>query len=208
MRTIEKRQIMLFGKKIVIALGISLFFALLAIFAQLGYFGTAHTEVRERQPSGYWLVDASCNISYNPFLYAFSWSTGRGQFSDDFLMVSAPTYVGGGDIRYPVWRKPADLEEEAILLLVLRETFINIPFNFVAILAIELTKTHDLYFCLLGGIVGFPIGKVVGSIVGFSVGALLILFVLPRLKKNPHVVDLWNWLLEREKNKSDVHVTD
>jgi len=201
MPTIGKRQIVFFGKKIVIASGITLFFALLAIFVQLGYFGTAHTEVRERQPSGYWLVDVSCNISYNPFLYAFSWSTGNGQFSDDFLMVSEPTYVGGGDIRYPVWRTPADLEEEAVLSLVLRETFINIPFNFVAILAIELTKTHDLYFCLFGGIIGFPIGKVVGSIVGFSAGALLMLVVLPRLKKNPHVDDLWNWLLETEKKQ-------
>jgi uncharacterized PurR-regulated membrane protein YhhQ (DUF165 family) len=113
-------------------------------------------------------------------------------------MVSTPTYVGGGDNRYPLWRTPADLEEEAILSVVLMEVFINIPCNFGVILAIELTKTRYLYFCLFGGIIGFSIRLVAGSIVGFFVGALLIVFVLPRLRKSPHVIRLRNRLLGKD----------
>lgn len=198
MPTIEKKQIIFFGTKIIIVLGITLFLALLAIFAGLGYSGAAHTKVIERYPSGYWLVDASCNITYNPFLYGFSWSTGRGWFSDNFTIVSTPTFVGGGETRHPLWRTPADLEEEATISVILREVFINIPWNFVIILAIELTKTRYFYFCLFGGTIGFSAGEVVGSIVGFFVGALLIAFVLPRLRKSPHVIRLRDRLLGKD----------
>jgi hypothetical protein len=198
MPTIEKKQIVFFGTKIIIVLGITLFFALLAIFAGLGYFGAAHTKVIERYSSGYWLVDASCNITYNPFLYAFSWSTGRGRFSANFTIVSTPTFVGGGETRHPLWRTPADLDEEATIAVILTEVFINIPCNFVIILAIELTKTRYFYLCLFGGAIGFSAGEVAGSIVGFFVGALLIAFVLPRLRKSPHVIRLLNRLVGKD----------
>lgn len=198
MPTIEKKQIVFFGTKIIIVLGITLSFALLAIFAGTGYSGAAHTKVIERDPSGYWLVDASCNITYNPFLYAFSWSTGRGRFLANFTFVSTPTFVGGGETRHPLWRTPADLDEEATLAVILTEVFINVPCNFVIILAIELTKTRYFYFGLFGGTIGFSAGKVVGSIVGFFVGALLIAFVLPRLRKSPHVIRLRDRLLGKD----------
>lgn len=167
--------------KIAIAFGISLLFALLAIIPPLGYTGKAQVKVLERHWTGYWLFDANFSITFNPFVYPLSWLIGYGNPSGAFLFISAPTYVGGGDFTYPVWRSPADLEDEAIIKITLKEIPLNILYNFGVFLVVELTRLRVLYFCILGGVLGFPIGGLIGAVIGLSVGALLGIYVIPRI---------------------------
>jgi len=83
-----------------------------------------------------------------------------------------------------VWRNPEDLEEEAIVRAVLNQIYINIPFNFAVVLAIELAKIRDFYLSLISGILGFPLGGPVGAVVGLFAGALMIILVIPKLRKH------------------------
>lgn len=200
----RKRKFLSFIRKLVIGLLFTGLFALLSIFPNLGYFGEASTSVKAKDPTGFWLVSANCNVTYNPFLYSFSWLLRSGSFSGlTFTFVSYPTY-GGGPTPSPLWRTPKELEEEAILGLILDQVFLNLPFNFILLLVIEFGKLRELYICLFGGIigfpfggmVGFPVGGVIGAVTGFSVGILVIVFLLPKLKKNTTLIKLWDSLWE------------
>lgn len=189
-RSRRKRQVVTLLRAIVIALGLAALFWLLGLFYGLGYFGGASTSVVSKDPFGFWLVRADCDITFNPFLYSFSWLTGNGYISPSFLYVSVPTYFGGpvdspygGHYLDIVWRNTEDLEEEATLIAVLSQIYVNIPFNFAVVLTIELAKIRDLYFCLIGGILGFPLGGSVGAVVGFFVATLAMIFIIPKLRK-------------------------
>lgn len=191
--TNRKGKLLSFVKTLVVALGIALFFALLGIFPGLGYLGEANVRVTERDPYGFWLVHADCNISYNPILYSFSWLALQGHVSHNFLFVSVPTYVGSG-IRSPAWRSFVELEEEAILMLILDNVVTNIPFNFIVFTMIELMKMRDLYLSFIGGIIGFPIGGTFGAIACFLAGVLFVMLIVPRLKPRLRIFFLKRYL--------------
>lgn len=182
-----KGKLLSYVKKIVVALGIALLFALLGIFSGLGYLGEADVQEVDRDPSGFWWVHAQCNISYNPFLYSFLWLGGQGYFSGNVVYLSVPTYVGS-EFKFPLWRSSAELEEEVILRLVLNNLLVNIPFNFAILVMIELMKIRDLYLCLFGGIVGFPIGGPIGAVAGFFSGVLVVMLVVPRLMSRLRII--------------------
>jgi len=170
-------------RKFLIAGGITLLFLILATLPQMGYFGDAHVHVRERNQFGFVLVDADCNVSFNPFLYSLSWMSGRGQYSVSFSLISVPTYVGGGDFRYPVWKSQSELEDEAIITLILHEIPLNVICSFFILLTIELMKMRQLYISLASGIVGFPFGGPIGSFIAFFFGLVLAFWLLPKLRK-------------------------
>jgi len=152
---------------------------------QLSYFGKAQVKVLERHWTGYWLFDANFSVTFNPFIYPLSWLRGYGNPSGAYLFISEPTYVGG-EFKYPAWRLPADLEDEVMIKVTLQEIPLNILFNFGLFLMVELTRLRVLYFCMLGGVLGFPIGGSIGSVIGFFVGALLGVYVIPRIVKSTY----------------------
>jgi len=107
-----------------IALGIAVLFGFLGIFPSLGYHGEVNTQVVDRDPWGFWIVSAECNVSFNPVLYPFSWISGRGLYSTAFEFVSVPTYVGY-EFKYPAWRSSAELSEEAIIIVLVNHIMMN-----------------------------------------------------------------------------------
>lgn len=179
-------------RKLAVALAIAGLFALLSIFPRIGYLGEADVKVIARDPFGFWLVLARCNMSYNPFLYGFSWLAGSGQFSGTFRYVSVPTYAGGG-FPAPVWRNTPELQDEALIRLVLTQLYMNIPYNFIILLVVELTRMRDVYLCLIGGVIGFPFGGPLTALAGFFAGVFLIVFIMPRVRRGDNaLMRIWN----------------
>lgn len=202
----RKAQVFSYLRKIAIALGIAALLFILSLFPNLGYFGEAKIE---RQPLalGVWMISARGNITYNPFLYSLSWLRGQGSLSMFKFTYNSFDEFGGGEFKSPVWRSNQELADEAILKLVLSQIYINLIYNLAIVLVIEIGKLRSLYFCLIGGIIGFPIGGIsgipvgatLGAVAGFVGGILSIIFVLPRLKNNSALVKWWNSLWEREE---------
>jgi len=181
-------------RKVVLALGITVFFSILSLFPSLGYFGEASTSKLGYGSEGVgWLkVSANCNMTYNPFLYSFTWLGGRGVSSDSFIFWSKPTWTTGGI----EWRSPEDLRDEAIIRTVLGQLLVNIPFNFILILLIVLTRMQDLYLCLIVGIIGFLLGGPIGAFASFFAGLSFIVLIRLRLVKEGILVKISNFLFE------------
>jgi hypothetical protein len=193
-----KSRSKLFAKRLAIAVGLTALFALFAIFPGLGYFGKASVNIKSQESFGFWVVDANCNILYNPFLYPLAWLTGRGHLVTNFTMVSVPTYSRGtGEGFTPVWRTPAELADDAVVLRITDELFTNVPYVFIILLVVGLAVGWDSYLYFIGGILGFAVGGVLGTVVGFFAGALVIIFILPKLKKNMNVSKLWSGILNK-----------
>ncbi len=181
-------------RKIIIALGVSLLFALFAIMPMLGYSGEADIEV-ERQLTGFTRISVDFKATFSPFLYPFTWVTGYGTPSGFLQFISPPIYGGYGEIKTPVRLKESDFEDEAWIRIVLSEAPANIPWNFAIVLALELVKERRLYFCLLGGVFGFPLAGIIGAVVGFFAGIVLMLYVLPIADKNSYTTRIKHMLL-------------
>jgi hypothetical protein len=195
-------RLKLFGKRLGVALLVTALFGLFAIFQGLGYYGKATVQVIDRENSGFWVVNASVDILYDPFLYPFAWLSGQGHLVADFTMVSIPTYSRGeGGGTYPVWRTPAELADDAITLRTLDELITNVPYVFLIVLVVGLVAGWDSYLYFIGGMVGFAVGGVLGTVVGFFTGAFLIFYILPRLKKSMQVSKLWSNFVNRIPQK-------
>jgi hypothetical protein len=195
-----KSRLKLFARRLVIALLVTALFALLAIFPSLGYFAKASTKVVSMEGGaleGLWIVDANCDILYNPFLYPFAWLSGQGHRLTSFTFLSIPTFAGSGENSVPVWRHPAELDDDAITIRTTDELLSDIPYVFLILLAVGLVVGWDSYLYFIGGIVGFAVGGILGTVVGFFAGAFLIFYILPRLKKNEDVSKLWNSFLSK-----------
>ncbi len=177
----RRQQIVSVLRQILIAFGIAALFALLSIFPSLGYHGSASTEVVDRDYLGFWIVDANYSIALNPVLYPFSWASGRGSYSSAFQFVSVPTY-SGYEYRFPVWRSSAELNEEAIIIVLIQNIIRNFVPNVFVLTAIGFLRRQALYFVLFGGIIGFAVGSAIGSVVGLSVAALIVYFIVPRVE--------------------------
>jgi len=178
-------------REFVVAGGIAFLLVIPAILPGIGYIGGAYVHVKQKTALGFWLVDADCNVSLNPFIYSLSWMTGRGQYSASFSICSVPTYVGSGSFKYPVWRSQSELEDEAIITLILREIPLNVFCDFVILLAIGLVKRRELYVCLAGGIIGFPFGGPIGAFIIFFCGVLAMFWILPKLRRSGALTRIW-----------------
>lgn len=176
----RRKQVILILRKLLIALGVALLFSFLGLFSGLGYYGEASTRTLDKDRMGFWLVEANCNISFNPFLYPFSWLSGKGYFSESFQFLSVPTYVGF-DVKYPAWRSTEELNEEAILRVIMNSVVVNIPSNFFMLLAIGIMEQQLLYLCVFGGIIGFLIGQVLGSVLGLIAVIFIAYYLMPKL---------------------------
>lgn len=176
-----------------------MFLMLLSIFPNLGYFAKARTSVEAKDVLGWWYVIADCNITLNPFLYPFSWLIGSGHFSGSHRFISMPIWTGG-EFPHPALRTPKDLQEEAIMSIVLSQVNINIIYNFIVLLTIKLLKMQDLYFCLIVGIAGFPVGGLMGALLGFLAGLSVIVPIMLRSRKGNGVsAKILEYIFEKHK---------
>ncbi len=168
---IEREELLSLARTLVVAGCALAFFMVLSIFPDFSFVGEASTRVEDAEPSGFLWVRAYANITYNPFLYTFSWLSGQGIYSGNFLFLSKPPYNVYG---------PRLLDDEAVHYAVVGQLRINATFNFVLLLLLGLLGAHDLYVCMIVGAVGFPIGGVLGAFAGFIVAVAVVSYVKRR----------------------------
>jgi hypothetical protein len=183
-------------KKIIIAIVITLFFFALASFPEIGYHGKASLifPFKEGVLEGlypYRIVNYSCDVSFNPFLYPFSWLQGKGHISGIFTMVYLPQSYGGTAPDIPpyhpsgvYWGTHEDMEQEGLMNVVLSQlTFLNALYVFIIVFIIELFRKHGLLLCLFVGIICFAFDGPLGGVIGFIFGVLLFILTMSIVKK-------------------------
>lgn len=179
-------------KKIVAAVGMVLLFALLSLYRGLGYNGEVQVRmVYTNYQLLYRDIEVNCSIVFNPVLFPFSWLVTGGQSSFRFLMRTAPLGVSEFGV---AWPSLEETKEDALLIVVLNELFINIPFMLAIFLVIELMNLRSIYVCFFGGILGFLMIGLLGAIVGFTVIFLVIILLIRkfRIKGVINILDiLW-----------------
>ena len=180
-----KHKIAVYAKKPLVPLGITLLFALFSLYPRLGYNGEAQiNNVYKNFQLLYQDVDITCNVTFNPFLFPLSWLTGRGQVSQRFIMRTVPKAATQFTI---VWPSPEETKDDALLIVTLNSLFINIPYNFVIFLVIEIIKLRIVYFFFLAGIIGFLAGSLTGAFVGSLVGLIMIFLLKKVINKKHHI---------------------
>jgi len=86
-----------------------------------------------------------------------------------------------------VWPSPEEIKDDALLIVTLNSLFINIPYNFVIFLAIEIIKLRIIYFFFFAGIIGFLVGSLTGALVGSLIGLIIIFLLKEVLNKKLHI---------------------
>jgi hypothetical protein len=191
----KKDKALFYGKRCLIALGISLLLALLSIIPGIGYHGEAYINDFERNPRYLFTdVNVTTSITYNPFLFPFSWLTGNGQAGLHFMMRVAPQGAFMGMVS---WESFEEMKQDALLIVTINALFVNTPYIFLILLAIEIMRLRPLYISLVGGIIGFLAGGPIVAIATFLTATFLLWPLISKLKKSKHLVLLWNELLER-----------
>jgi len=169
----KKQRITRLLYEIVIAISVTLFFALMAFIQGVGYSGTV--EIKQLRPNwsqGYILVDARCDVTYHPFLYPMTWALRQGHFLNDTKTIYPMERTGG-------WVR-SDIQNYILTSLILPEMERNLPILFIIVVAIELTKIRKLYVSFLTGIMGFAFAGLYGAIIGFAVG-IFATFIIPKI---------------------------
>jgi len=193
----SRRWLLPLVRKLLFTIGVLLIFTILSIFPNFSYVGEARfVGIEGSDVFGFLWVHTSLNITYNPFLYTFSWLTGNGYYSGDFFFISKPTYYSKGEAPVPVHRKPEDLEAEAIDHAVFRQLGINVLYNFVLLFIIRLLNWQDFYISMIMGAVSFSLGGLVGVLAFFLPALAILAYINLRLGEGI-LVRVWNLLEER-----------
>lgn len=175
-----------------VTIGVVVIFAILSIYPNFSYFGESRfVGIEGSDVFGFLWVRTSLNITYNPFLYTFSWLTGNGYYSGDFFFISKPTYYTKGEAPIIVHRKPEDLEAEAIDHAVFGQLSINILYTFVLFFIIRLLNWQDFYLSMIVGAVSFSLGGLVGALAFFLPALAIIAYINLRLGEGI-LVRIWN----------------
>ncbi|UCB61055.1 MAG: hypothetical protein JSW72_03085, partial [Candidatus Bathyarchaeota archaeon] len=125
--------------------------------------------------------------TYSPFLFSFTWLSGNGVYSGDFLFLSKPPYHVYG---------PRVLEDEALHRAVLGQLRINIVFNFVLLLILGLMEVEDIYVCMIVGALSFPIAGLLGAFAGFIAAVVVVSYV--KFRHGEGVLESsWNSIQDR-----------
>lgn len=187
---LTKSQAVYFLKKIFIALGLASFLMFLSIFPNVGYFGSAHVDrgnvawVYINPFVMYGIVNYTYDITYNPFLFPFTWLRGDGCTSGSSSMVTLPkSIVMRGPFAVPILPNQRDIEEDAVIKTVNLEIPPNFLTLFAITLAIEFTKMRSLFVCLVVGTIGFIPGGPLGTIAGLFTGVFIVVFLITRKNK-------------------------
>ncbi len=176
----REHNLIFYLKRFAVAVGMALLFSFISLYPGLGYDGKA--EVRIVSTSYQLLyrdIEVNCNITYNPLLFPLSWLINKGQSSYYFVMRTAPSGAGQFGI---TWSSLEEAKEDALLIVVLNELFINIPFLLSIFLAVELINVRSIYLCFLGGILGFLITSSLGAIVGFLLVLSIVVLLIMKYK--------------------------
>jgi len=181
---IERQAWISFARKLITTICVVTIFTLLSIFPNFSFVGEASIRIEDAEASGFLWVRAFTNITYNPFLYTFSWLSGNGISSGSFLFLSKPPYHIYG-VR--------NLEDEAIHHAILDQLHISIIFNLVLLLILGLLEVQDIYICMIIGAIGFPLGGLLGALAGFIATLIIVSYI--KLRHGEGVLESgWNFL--------------
>jgi len=198
------RQKQLFKKTLGIMLLI-VFFEFLAVMPEIGYKAKIESfTVQGREQSGNMVIVAACDVAYNPFLYGFSWLGGCGWVTGEhkFAVSNVWFFISDrhtGDV-YLRWRHrtPEEIRQEVVSQLSMSQFNINVLFNIVILLVIELLKLRDAHLCIFGSVASFIIGGPVGALIGFVAMAIIVLYVRLKVWKEGLFAKIWRFFLEEE----------
>jgi hypothetical protein len=187
---IERESLISFTKTLIVTICVLTIFTVLSIFPNFSYYGDAQTIVEGVEAHGFLWVRAYPNITFNPFLYTFSWLSGNGYYSQSFVFLSKPPFHVYG---------PRVLENEAFDIAVLKQLRINIAFNFILLLILGLMEVYDVYLCMLIGAIGFPIAGLLGALASFIITLIIVSYI--KIRRGEGVLKgSWNSLERREEN--------
>ncbi|MEM2798878.1 MAG: hypothetical protein QW670_03690 [Candidatus Bathyarchaeia archaeon] len=180
MKPLLEHSIAFYLQKFAVALGMVFLFALFSLYPRLGYNGEAQVQtLYTNYQLLYRDIEVNCTVTYNPLLFPFSWLISRGRPSYSFLMRIAPKGASEFGV---TWPSLEETKEDAVLIVVLNELFINIPFMLAVFLIIELVNVRSIYLCFLGSILGFLIIGSSGAIIGFLLILLIIVLLFRKFK--------------------------
>jgi len=176
-----KSKVIYLLKKLVIGIGFTSFLLFISIFQNVGYSGSTYvnrkdiTKVYIPPFEYYGIVKYAYNITYNPFLFPLTWLSKNGYSSGSSSMVILPESLSlNGPFVGPQWPSTREIREEALMNEILPELAPNFLILFVLTLIIEYLELRSLFFCWLGGIVGFTVGGVTGTLIGFLIVTFIV----------------------------------
>jgi hypothetical protein len=185
-------------KKIILAILIAFFLALLGLFGNLGYHvNSANESIKTYSNTDYMDLTISLDMTFNPLLYPFYWLMGNGHLSENKSGIIAipqsaqqalpsyhpPSHHRNAGPTFAYLTSKEDRLETFTLIVATREVMWNLVSLLTITIAIELTKERLFYLVLLFGIIGFYFGAIVGMVAGLIVGAILAILRKFRLTK-------------------------
>ncbi|MEM2352466.1 MAG: hypothetical protein QXT26_08680 [Thermoproteota archaeon] len=192
-----------FGKAIGVIL-IIIFVEILSALPSLGYSIEIenYTELG-RETVGRIIISAKYNAAFNPFLYGLTWVYGKGYIEGYFNFTTTPQWylVQGptGDVflryRNPT---PTEIREQATSNLAMEQFNINALFNIAMLILVGLMRMHDVYLCIMGGILGFAVAGILGAFIFFIAILIIAIYVKLRMWKEGILTKIVRFLLEEE----------
>jgi len=189
------------------------FFEIIATIPNIGYVARVNSVRIEDVPGNPHIRNAmvNCSITYNPFLYPFSWTMGNGWFADKYCFLSYDELqIIGEEKPYMHYQHltTKEIVDTAIGRLFVEQFNAGFLFNLVLFIVIALLRVHDLYVCMLGGVAGFILGGTIGFAIGALIGSFVMFFavvliaIIVRLRspsKEDLFTQLWKFLLEEDQ---------
>jgi hypothetical protein len=196
-------------KKMLALASVITVFIIIMSYPGFSYKGEASIHVIYEDRLGWMLVNAECNMTYSPFLYAYSWLTGKGQYSEEFFFWSKPTYyfsgydpITGEPSERVLHRTPEDLQSEAIERKALKEMYANLVFNLLLSALIIIAKMQDMYISIILGTLGFSFLGFAEALVIFVSLTGFFVYVRARLKTGI-LISAWNYVVEEYRRRKE-----
>jgi len=167
-------------RRLLFALGITLFLIILSLFQNVGYKVKAIDEVyfTPYNQFGYADVVFYVDIVFNPILFPSYWLKGIGVIKGNVSIKYLPESYHSGEFGGPIWGlKESDRYDTYVMSLVVRGLWTNALLILLIILPVEATVFREFYLVIFSGIAGFTIGDFYGSIVGAVIGFIIVVII-------------------------------
>lgn len=184
----ETRKSTVILKKLIIAVILAFFLALLGIFDGVGYHVYQISETSFVRQYSYALATFKCDLLYNPILYPFYWNIGEGRISGSFSMIYVPDAYSGSRAYYPP--TPQERLPAYVMYVSDRGLLQNLIVLFILTVAIEIAGKRSLYLIVFGGVIGFYFSQINGMIVGMIAGSIAVVLSL-KYWRDSRLAGLW-----------------
>jgi hypothetical protein len=171
-----------FVRRLVFAIVMALFLALLGIFSGIGYqvYSIKELSFEPNYELGYAEVVFSCDIICNPILYPYYWLVGNGRVRGDFSIMQIPESYSPGEFGGPIYMTRQQRLDSYAMSIVTWGTTLNLIALFFVTGVIEIVGKRILYLSILGGAIGF-VANIIGLIIGVIFGTIVAILIMLKL---------------------------